>query len=289
MEHEHTDPVRARRRRRVLITGAGGQLGRALQEAFADDDLAALDARGLGRHEPAARQLRRRARPRSACRGLDGRRRGRGGPSGRGRGERGRDGERGGARARRSWPSPPTTSSTVASASRTSSRTARTRSPPTVARSSTARLPPGRTPGSCAARGSSGRPATTSSGRCSGSAPSATRSQWSTTSAAARPTWGIWPRPCASSSTGPAARDLACRRRTATARGPSSRRRSSRRRASDCRVRRITTEELGRPAPRPANASCAASERARRVLPHWREGLRACLEALEAPSAANGR
>jgi dTDP-4-dehydrorhamnose reductase len=42
VEHEHPDPVRAGRRRRVLITGANGQLGRALQEAFADDDLVAL-------------------------------------------------------------------------------------------------------------------------------------------------------------------------------------------------------------------------------------------------------
>ena len=42
MEHEHTDPVRAGRSRRVLISGAGGQLGRALQDAFADDNVVAL-------------------------------------------------------------------------------------------------------------------------------------------------------------------------------------------------------------------------------------------------------
>jgi dTDP-4-dehydrorhamnose reductase len=42
VEHEHTDPVRAGRRRRILITGAGGQLARALQDAFADEDVVAL-------------------------------------------------------------------------------------------------------------------------------------------------------------------------------------------------------------------------------------------------------
>jgi dTDP-4-dehydrorhamnose reductase len=48
----------------------------------------------------------------------------------------------------------------------------------------------------------------------------------------------------------------------------------------DCRVRRITTAELGRPAPRPAY-SVLRSERADAPrLPHWREGLRACLDRL---------
>ena len=47
----------------------------------------------------------------------------------------------------------------------------------------------------------------------------------------------------------------------------------------DCRVREITTEELGRPAPRPAY-SVLRSEKGAPRLPHWREGLRDCLERL---------
>jgi dTDP-4-dehydrorhamnose reductase len=46
----------------------------------------------------------------------------------------------------------------------------------------------------------------------------------------------------------------------------------------DCEVVPITTAELGRPAPRPAySVLCSERENAPR-LPHWREGLRACLE-----------
>jgi dTDP-4-dehydrorhamnose reductase len=46
-----------------------------------------------------------------------------------------------------------------------------------------------------------------------------------------------------------------------------------------CRVRRITTAEFGASAPRPAN-SVLRSERGAPELPHWREGLRACLPRL---------
>ncbi len=47
-----------------------------------------------------------------------------------------------------------------------------------------------------------------------------------------------------------------------------------------CRVRRIGSEELGRPAPRPANSVLRSEKPEAPVLPHWREGLRACLERL---------
>jgi dTDP-4-dehydrorhamnose reductase len=43
------------------------------------------------------------------------------------------------------------------------------------------------------------------------------------------------------------------------------------------RVREITTAELGRPAPRPAYSVLRSEREGAPRLPHWREGLRACL------------
>jgi dTDP-4-dehydrorhamnose reductase len=45
----------------------------------------------------------------------------------------------------------------------------------------------------------------------------------------------------------------------------------------DSRVRRISSHELGRPAPRPAYAVLRSERPGAPVLPHWREGLQACL------------
>ena len=46
-----------------------------------------------------------------------------------------------------------------------------------------------------------------------------------------------------------------------------------------CRVLRVTTRELGRAAPRPAY-SVLRSEKGAPRLPHWRQGLRECLAAM---------
>ncbi len=47
-----------------------------------------------------------------------------------------------------------------------------------------------------------------------------------------------------------------------------------------CRVRRITAAELGRPAVRPAYSVLRSERPGAPALPHWREGLRACLDRL---------
>ena len=53
-----------------------------------------------------------------------------------------------------------------------------------------------------------------------------------------------------------------------------------------CRVRRISTAQLGRPAPRPAYSVLRSEKPETPRLPHWREGLRACLARLERPIAS---
>jgi dTDP-4-dehydrorhamnose reductase len=51
--------------------------------------------------------------------------------------------------------------------------------------------------------------------------------------------------------------------------------------ALSCRVRAITTAELGRPAPRPAHSVLRSEKSETPRLPHWREGLRDCLREIE--------
>ncbi|MEP6892547.1 MAG: dTDP-4-dehydrorhamnose reductase [Gaiellaceae bacterium] len=51
-----------------------------------------------------------------------------------------------------------------------------------------------------------------------------------------------------------------------------------------CRVRRISTAELGRPAPRPAYSVLQSERLNAPLLPHWRDGLADCLTRLASPA-----
>jgi dTDP-4-dehydrorhamnose reductase len=53
-----------------------------------------------------------------------------------------------------------------------------------------------------------------------------------------------------------------------------------------CRVRRISTAELGRPAPRPAYSVLRSEKPGAPELPHWREGLRETLAAIRSAEPA---
>jgi dTDP-4-dehydrorhamnose reductase len=54
-----------------------------------------------------------------------------------------------------------------------------------------------------------------------------------------------------------------------------------------CRVRRITSDELARPAARPAYSVLRSEKPSAPVLPNWRQGLRECLERVEWPITAS--
>jgi dTDP-4-dehydrorhamnose reductase len=56
----------------------------------------------------------------------------------------------------------------------------------------------------------------------------------------------------------------------------------------ECRVRRVSSGELGRPAPRPAYSVLRSERPGTPLLPHWREGLRACLARLGLPAPGRG-
>ncbi len=49
----------------------------------------------------------------------------------------------------------------------------------------------------------------------------------------------------------------------------------------DCRVRRVATAELERAAPRPGYSVLRSERQGALRLPHWRDGLRACLAELQ--------
>ena len=167
------------------------------------------------------------------------------------------------------------------SASRTSSRTRRIRFRRTGGRSSTARRRPGRLRGSCGRRGSSGRPATTSCGRCSAPVRSETRwRSWTTSedphvrgdlAAAVRELVddglprGVWHLAADGDCTWA---DFA----EADIRGRWHR--------VPCAADHVVRARAPRAA---AGVRRAPDQRGRAELPHWRHGLTACLAELDRP------
>jgi dTDP-4-dehydrorhamnose reductase len=287
MEHEHADPVSARRRRRVLITGAGGQLGRALQEAFAADDVVALSRKEWDVTVPPSDELRREpfdlVLHTAAWTDVDGAEEDPQGAAAANVGGTANaaslgaplvafstdyvfDGRKGEPYLESDGPSP------LSAYGRTKLHGEAAAGPDAwVVRTSwlfgatghnfvRTMLRLGRERDEVAVvddqRGSptyAGHLATAVRELVDRDLP---RGTWHL-AAAGDCTWADFAEAIFEEA------------------------------ALDCRVRRITTEELARPAPRPAHAVLRSERGGAPELPHWREGLRACLEALEDP--INGR
>ena len=263
-------------RRRVLVTGAGGQLGRALPEAFAGDEVSA-HARRLGRDAagPAARD-RGLVLHAAAWTDVDG------------------------AEA-----DPQGAAASTSAGRRTSPRSAPlvyystdyvfdgTKREPYVESDAPNPLSAyGRTKlyggggsgrrraGSCAAPGSSGRRVTTSCGRCCGWAPSGTRCRRRRPASAVRPTSGTSRR-----RRGRSARAAAgVWHVAADGRVHVGRVRRGDLRGGGARLPRRADHDRGARAARPAARVLGSAQREANApsLPHWREGLRECLSRLGA-------
>ena len=264
---------------RVLITGAGGQLGAALREAFPEAD--ARTRASCDVTQPFSASTLTLVLHAAAWTDVDG---AEADPRGRAAVNVGRHAQRRPRSACRSSTTRPTTSSTARSASRTSSRTSRTRSSVYGRTKLDGEREVRRAAGSSAARGSSAGPARTSSGRCCGSAPSATRSRSSTTSAAAPTYVGHLARGDARAARA-AAGHLARRRRGRAAPGPSSPRRSSRKPGSTAASARSRPTSSAARRRGPRTRCCAAS--ARRAA-SCRTGARACAPVWDASLTPGG-
>ena len=134
---------------------------------------------------------------------------------------------------------------------------------------------------SCVPPGCSGHAARTSCGRCSGSAPSATSCASSTTSAAARPTRATSPRRRSRSSSRcpPGTYHLAGSGSCSWYELASA---IMQRAGLPARVVPIGSDELDRPAPRPACSILRSEHACTPTLPSWQAGLEACLRELVA-------
>ena len=273
MELEHPDPVRAGRRRRVLITG-GGQLGHALQQEFATDEVVALSRADWDVANPPSDDLSQGGFESvlHAAAWTD------------------VDGAEAIHRARRPNVAGTANVASLGTPARRVLLRLRVRRPEARAVRGIRRRQPAlrvraheapsggsrvRTPGSSERRGSSGRRATTSCVRCP--ARGRTRRGCRGRRPARPPHVRRSP---GSGGTGrvrrrrPATRRLAFaagRLHVATSRKPSSPRRASTAACEESRPR------SWRPAPRPAYAVLRSEAPGAPALPHWRDGLRACL------------
>jgi dTDP-4-dehydrorhamnose reductase len=272
LEHAIADPVRTGRAR-VLITGAGGQLGRALQDTFAGDGVLALGHEDWDVTLPAPPASRQTRPPRGR---LDGRRRRRGRPAGSRRRER----RRHAPRAELGAPLVYYSTDYVFDGTKREPYVGVRRAEPAF----------GLRPHEAARRGGGRRTRwiVRTSGLFGVTGTNFVRTMLRlgherdevavVARPADRPDVRRPPRGGDEGAARPAVRHLASRRRGdctwaefAEAIFEEA--------GLDTRVRRISTDELGRPAPRPAY-SVLRSEKDAPALPHWREGLRACLSRI---------